>query len=440
MTSDEKSQTSEAVPVKAARRLPFGGRRALHNVVHLRIGQSVATEPFNAGELSLEMGEYVVAESSKGPVLAETVSVIQRQLVDRQRIGRIIRRATEEDISRHQENLTKAREAFTFCLKRIHERDLSMKLCRVEYMLDSSKVLFYFSADRRIDFRQLVRDLARELNTRIEMRQIGVRDGAGLIGGIGPCGKELCCGSFLKGFRSISIRHAKDQGLTLNPTKVSGMCGRLMCCLLYEHRSYKAARRNAPRVNRAVFTDKGPGRVTEIDLLGEKVRVYLDQGSSEVFPYTEIVVDNDTIRRAGDIPKQAAPSRPKRSAVVSREGAHLEEDYIWDNTEAEEVELPGDKKAKRVRRRQADTTQPELDPDNKPKRRRRRRRRRPNKPDTEGQPSTSPSTQPQQKTEDQQEKPAKKRRRRRRPRNRRPDKGSDGAGPPMPGGNEPGND
>ena len=438
MTSDEKSQTSEAVPVKAAHRLPFGGRRALYNVVRLRIGQSIDTDPYNAGELSLEMGEYVVAETNKGPVLAETVSVIQRQLVDRQRIGRIIRRATEEDVARHEENLTKARNAFKFCLKRIHERDLKMKLCRVEYILDSSRVLFYFSADRRIDFRQLVRDLARELNTRIEMRQIGVRDGAGLIGGIGPCGKDLCCGSFLRGFRSISIRHAKDQGLTLNPTKVSGMCGRLMCCLLYEHRSYKTARKTAPRLNRAVHTDKGPGRVAEVDLLGEKVRVYLDQGSSEVFPYTEIVVDNDTIRRAGDMPKRTAPSRPKRSAVVSREGAHLEEDYIWDNTEAEKVELGSDKKPRRPRQRQANTAQPQKDQQEQPKRRRRRRRKRSTKPGTEGQPKPSPSTQTQQKTKGQQEQPAKKRRRRRRPRRRNPNKGPGGAGPPKPGGNNPG--
>lgn len=416
------------VPVKAGRRQPFGGRRALYNVVQLRIGQSVASDPFNAGELSLEMGEYVVAETSKGPVLAETVGVIQRRLGDRQRIGRIIRRATEEDISSHEENLKKARVAFTFCLKRIHERDLKMKLCRVEYMLDSSRVLFYFSADRRIDFRQLVRDLARQLNTRIEMRQIGVRDGAGLIGGIGPCGKELCCGSFLRGFRSISIRHAKDQGLTLNPTKVSGMCGRLMCCLLYEHRSYKQARKTAPRVNRAVYTDKGPGRVAEVDLLGEKVRVYLDEGSSEVFPYSEIVVDNDTIRKAGDMPKRSAPSRPKRSAVVSREGAHLEEDYIWDNTEAEKVELSGDKKPRRTRRR-ANTAKPQQEQTDQPKRRRRRRRRRSNKPKTDGQPTASPSPKPQQKSSAQPDAPPKRRRRRRRPRRNRPTEGSGGAGP-----------
>jgi hypothetical protein len=200
-------------------------------------------------------------------------------------------------------------------------------------MLDRSRVLFYFSADSRIDFRQLVRDLARQLDVRIEMRQIGVRDGAGLIGGIGPCGKELCCSSFLKSFRSISIRHAKDQGLTLNPKKVSGMCGRLMCCLVYEHPTYRAGKAGAPRVNRAVETELGPGVVTEVDLLRRQLRVLLEGGGNEVFPFSHVIVDNSTIRRPRDIASQ--PSRPRQTGGVSRAGTVLEEAYVWDDAEAE---------------------------------------------------------------------------------------------------------
>ena len=392
----EPTKAPEADERGSKKKKPFGGNRALLDVVPVRFGRALASELFNAGELVLRHGEAVVVDTNKGSTLGEVVGIVQRCLVERNRVRRIIRRATPEDIERDEENKTKARHAFRYCLGRIRSRDLKMKLCHVEYILDGSRILFYFSADHRVDFRQLVRDLARELDARIEMRQIGVRDGAGLIGGIGPCGKELCCSSFLGSFRSISIRHAKDQGLTLNPKKVSGMCGRLMCCLVYEHNTYRAAKKGAPRVNRAVATAQGTGVVTDVDLLQSRVRVLLDTGTFEVFGFSDVVVDNETIRRARDIAK--TQSRPKSDARVTRAGARLEEKYVWDDAEADqhpELEFSGsadeestEKKRPRRRRRRrrkprAKTDQPQQaaqkQPDDegtkkKPKRRRRRRK------------------------------------------------------------------
>lgn len=353
----------------APQRRPFNGKRTLFNVVPVRFERSFISEPFDAGDLILTKGDQIVVDTKKGPMLAQAVGLVQRRVMEVGSVRRVIRTATTVDIESHESNRERAKESFRFCLKRIRARNLPMKLCQVEYILDGSRVLFYFSAEKRVDFRQLVRDLAGNLDARIEMRQVGVRDGAGLIGGIGPCGKELCCSSFLTSFRSISIRHAKDQGLTLNPKKVSGMCGRLMCCLVYEHATYKAARKGAPRVNRAVDTIDGAGVVTEVDLLQRRVRILLETGEFESYQFGDVVVDNQTVRRARDI--RVTSSRPKSDAKVTRAGARLEEAYVWDGAEAEE--------------------HPELEtvsgPDEqgeRPKRKRRRRRRGQGRPPGEG--------------------------------------------------------
>lgn len=318
-------------------RRPFGGKNALVNLVPVRFERSFQSELFDAGELFLVRGEQVVVDTSKGLALGTVAGLVERKVVERGRVQRIVRRATDADRERTEANKVEARTAFKVGIQRIKARRLDMKLCQVEYTLDGSRVLFYFSAEKRVDFRQLVRDLARDLNVRIEMRQVGVRDGAGLIGGIGPCGKELCCASFLTDFRSISIRHAKDQGLTLNPKKVSGMCGRLMCCLVYEHTHYRAAKKGAPRVNRAVETAAGPGTIAEVDLLQRRVRVYLESGSFDEFPFSEIIVDDDTVRKARDLAK-AAPSRPRASErAVKNASSRLDERYSWDDAEAAEL-------------------------------------------------------------------------------------------------------
>lgn len=205
------------------------------------------TSHYDCTGTSVRRGDYVVVQTERGSVLGEVVQRIDAHTPSPGRPGylRIVRAATAEDIKAHQENAWREAEAHAFCQKRIEARGLQMKLARTEVLLDRSKAIFYFTADGRIDFRELVKDLAHELRTRIEMRQIGVRDEARVIGGIGPCGKNLCCATFLSDFEPITVKMAKDQKLALNPAKLSGVCGRLMCCLIYEHESYNRARAKA---------------------------------------------------------------------------------------------------------------------------------------------------------------------------------------------------
>jgi cell fate regulator YaaT (PSP1 superfamily) len=199
---------------------------------------------FDCTGTSLKRGDYAVVQTERGPVLGEVLQRIDECAPAGQKgpYSRVLRAATADDIRTHQENARRETEAQDFCLKRIEARGLPMKLARTEVLLDRSKAIFYFTADGRIDFRELVKDLAHELRTRIEMRQIGVRDEARVVGGVGPCGKGLCCATFLGDFEPITVKMAKDQKLALNPAKLSGVCGRLMCCLIYEHESYARAK------------------------------------------------------------------------------------------------------------------------------------------------------------------------------------------------------
>lgn len=185
----------------------------------------------------MQRGDYAVVQTERGASLGAVIRRIDGHTPkgDKPPVGKVLRVASAEDMRSHQENARRESEAEAFCTARIAERGLPMKLVRAEYLLDRSKAVFYFTADGRIDFRELVKDLAHEIRTRIEMRQIGVRDEARVVGGIGPCGKELCCSSHLSRFEPITVKMAKEQGLALNPAKLSGVCGRLMCCLIYEH-------------------------------------------------------------------------------------------------------------------------------------------------------------------------------------------------------------
>lgn len=198
------------------------------------------TYHFDCTDVPLEKGDFAVVSTERGVALGEVVHRLRdfTPTGEKTTWPRALRIATADDLRIHKENERREAEAQAICVKRISARGLDMKLVRSEILLDRSKAIFYFTADGRIDFRELVKDLAHELRTRIEMRQIGVRDEARAIGGIGPCGKELCCASFLTDFEPITVKMAKDQRLSLNPAKLSGVCGRLMCCLIYEHESY----------------------------------------------------------------------------------------------------------------------------------------------------------------------------------------------------------
>jgi len=210
------------------------------DIAGIRLRGVCKTFHFDCTGVALRRGDYAVVQTERGASLGEVVRRIDNHTLksDQPPFGKVLRPASAEDMRAHQENSRREAEAEAFCAARIAERGLPMKLVRAEYLLDRSKAVFYFTADGRIDFRELVKDLAHELRTRIEMRQIGVRDEARAVGGVGPCGKELCCATFLRDFEPITVKMAKDQKLSLNPAKLSGVCGRLMCCLIYEHESY----------------------------------------------------------------------------------------------------------------------------------------------------------------------------------------------------------
>lgn len=241
----------------------------------------------NGGKLAA--GDRVVVETSRGVECGE-VAMANRDVADDtivQPLKKVIRKATKEDLRRVAENEIKAKNAFVQCEKKIAERGLEMKLVDVEYTFDNSKILFYFTADGRVDFRELVKDLAGMFRTRIELRQIGVRDEAKMVGGLGICGRPFCCSTFLNGFQPVSIKMAKEQGLSLNPVKISGTCGRLMCCLKYEQDCYEQQRKLMPKLGKEVSTPDGRGVVTENNILRErvKVRIMLPDGTYDLKEY-----------------------------------------------------------------------------------------------------------------------------------------------------------
>ncbi len=243
-------------------------------------------------------GDKAVVETARG-VECGDVAMENREIADEsivQPLRKLLRKATNEDVRRAEENRRKEKEAFKICEEKIAARGLEMKLVDVEYTFDNSKILFYFTADGRVDFRELVKDLAGTFRTRIELRQIGVRDEAKMLGGIGICGRPFCCGSFLGGFQPVSIKMAKEQGLSLNPVKISGACGRLMCCLKYEQEAYQDLLRTTPKVNALVSTPDGKGVVVDQNLLTRKLTVRLDKdpdGAPRVFKVDEVKLLRD---------------------------------------------------------------------------------------------------------------------------------------------------
>lgn len=262
----------------------------MQEVVGVRFKKAGKIYYFDPDEIELEQGQYAIVETARGIEYGEIVigpkKVPQEDIVSP--LKKVIRRATEEDTQIVAENHAKGIEAFGICVEKIEKHNLPMKLVDVEYTFDNSKAIFYFTADGRVDFRELVKELAAIFRTRIELRQIGVRDEAKMMGGLGPCGRPLCCGSFLGDFEPVSIKMAKEQNLSLNPTKISGICGRLMCCLKYEQDYYEEARKRMPRVNREILTPQGPGIVVSCNVLTEKIRAKVTQedGTPGILEFT----------------------------------------------------------------------------------------------------------------------------------------------------------
>lgn len=263
-------------------------------VVEIKFVHHGKVYPYRALGERLQVGEWVIVEADKEENYG-MVAISDHEPFDRKKsistLPRVLRKVTPEDRERIEKNEKLEREGSEVCLQKIEDRGLPMKLCRVGFSFDGSRATFYFTAEGRVDFRELVRDLAHHFKTKIEMKQMGVRDEARIIGGCGPCGQKLCCAAFLKDFEPVSIKMAKDQSLSLNPVKISGVCGRLMCCLVYEHETYKELREIMPPCGACVKTQTGIGKIDRVHLLQEKVTVvYPDDSKREVLPITEITI------------------------------------------------------------------------------------------------------------------------------------------------------
>lgn len=253
-------------------------------VVGVRFQRGCKVYDFDAGHFVLGAGDMVIVETEQGLALGQVVHGPRPQVeVDLrpqdQNLKQVFRLATPEDLQQLEQNTKLEKEAHTLCQERIAARKLDMNLVKVECLFDRSKIIFYFTAEGRLDFRELVRDLVARLRTRVEMRQIGVRHEAKLLGGLGSCGRELCCATFLKDFEPVSVKMAKEQNLSLNPTKISGLCGRLMCCLTYEFSTYQALKRDLPKLGkRLVLSPELEAKVIRQNVLERKVTVILSDG------------------------------------------------------------------------------------------------------------------------------------------------------------------
>jgi len=257
----------------------------LRNIAVVKLTPTGRTIECDAGSLAVRPGDKVMIDDRRGPLLG-VVAVASAERPVRGGLGRILRRADERDLQRQQAHRAREAETLAFARERARARKLAVKVFRAE--LAGDRALIYFSSDQRVDFRDLVKDLSGHLRGRIEMRQVGVRDEAKMVGGIGSCGRELCCTTFLPQFAPVSIKMAKNQNLALNPAKVSGQCGRLKCCLVYEEAMYVEAAKSLPRMGKRVETPEGVGRVEDLDILGGRIRVSYPDRPPAVFTAAEV--------------------------------------------------------------------------------------------------------------------------------------------------------
>ncbi len=269
----------------------------MHTIVGVRFKEAGKVYSFDPNALELAQGDWVIVETAQGKECGEVMQA-PREVPDDQLatpLKPVLRRATEDDLRVVRERADKERHALEVCEEKVRLHNLEMKLVNVEYSFDGSKIIFYFTADGRVDFRALVRDLAAVFRTRIELRQIGVRDEVKMLGGLGPCGREACCKAFLTDFSPVSIRMAKDQNLSLNPTKISGLCGRLMCCLNYEQNHYAETLKRSPKRGTLVMTPEGPATVVEALIVKEKLKVRLrgDEPEFREYALEEITETNE---------------------------------------------------------------------------------------------------------------------------------------------------
>ena len=300
-------------------------------VIGVRFKKAGKVYYFDPCEVWPRPGDSVVVETARGVEFGEVVTGA-REVDDNQIVSplkKVIRVATAEDVRRAEYNTRREVEAYRICQEKIQKHKLEMKLVSVEYTFDNSKIIFYFTANGRVDFRELVKDLASVFKMRIELRQIGVRDEAKMLGGLGSCGRPICCGTFLGDFQTVTIKMAKEQNLSLNPTKISGQCGRLMCCLKYEQEYYEQTLKKLPKVGKDIVTPDGVGVITEINAIKESVKVRI-RTADDTFDLREYTISE--VRRPGpedsaavrEIPKARPPKRGARPAA--EENPEAEED------------------------------------------------------------------------------------------------------------------
>ena len=252
----------------------------MENVIGIRFRKGGKLYHFDPGAYCPKKDDYVIVDTEQGIGLGQVVEppCPRNPRIHPQEIKKIERMATEDEIRQLFANAEIEVDAKSFCMEKIAAHELPMNLVDVEYFFDGSKIIFYFTADGRVDFRELLKDLVRRLRTRVELRQIGIRNQAKMVGGLGGCGRPLCCVTFLKNFHAVSIKMAKEQNLSLNPTKISGACGRLMCCLQFEHDTYRELKKDMPKVGRKVELPEGKGKVVRQNVMAGSFTVQLDDG------------------------------------------------------------------------------------------------------------------------------------------------------------------
>ena len=307
-------------------------------IVGVGFMKSGKTYYFDPAGMQFDLGDMVIAKTARGPELGRIL--IANKEIDESELAAelkpVERKATDDDLKKYNENLAKRDDAMKVCAEKIRKHGLEMKLIDAEFMIDGSKIVFYFSADGRVDFRELAKDLAAHFRNRIELRQIGVRDEAKMLGGIGICGRPLCCSKWLHDFHPVSIKMAKQQNLSLNPTKISGTCGRLMCCLNFEDKTYKELRKGMPRDNERVQTPGGLAKVVNVDYFNGKINTRAiekdPETGEEVFSQETIPYTKEEIRRIGKNNKK------KQGGDASDQDMDIDDIPSGDVEEIEELE------------------------------------------------------------------------------------------------------
>ena len=364
------------------------------NVIGVRFENAGKLYFFDPGQLWPTPGDFVLVETSHGIEFGEVVTGIKE--IDDSTLSSplkpVVRIAGAEDVQHYKDNKAAEKEAYQVCQTKISEHKLDMKLVSVEYTFDNSKILFYFTANGRVDFRSLVKDLASVFKTRIELRQIGVRDEAKMLGGLGVCGRPICCGTFLGDFQPVSIKMAKEQNLSLNPTKISGVCGRLMCCLKYEQEQYEQTRKKMPKVGKEVITPDGPGVVWDLNVIKETVRVRIQKGdSSELKDYPMEEVQRPGAANVRKEEPVEAPAEAEAAEEAAQDKPAEEQPRRKERPQREERPLREERKPRREEGEKAEQ------PERREERKFRREDRRPKQEERENKPAEKPAEKPVEK-------------------------------------------